>query len=499
MFDVGVSLEPERAELIEQMRNAPPQRWTREQVGRIKEGMGAGVKGIPLKLVYGSDFPYRGAEEHAPADFEGVGVRGSFAKGGLSNVWGAAMMPCRSEDVTDWPVPLSQLAPHYASVLKLTGLSAKADGLANLFPLYAERTPALELSRQSKTLLRRLERNQAQLEKSGIHFGQARVAVRVAEGQSPGCAYCGLCMYGCPYGFIYNSETTLEALRRDPNFTYQPGVTIRRFEENAKGITAVGNRTNGEVVRFEAERAFLAAGVIPSTQILMRSVGALDETVWMRDSQYFLLPLALVKGARDVRREELYTLSQIFMEILDHKISPHTVHLQVYSYNDLVGQAVRKAMGALARPLELMARALEGRLLVVQGYLHSTHSSRIAVALRKGASGRERLQLRAEINPATKPMIGKVISKLSRHARHLGGIPLAPMLQIAEPGRGFHSGGTFPMNAKPGRFETDVLGRPQNWSRLHVVDATVLPTIPATTITFTVMANAHRIGWEAGT
>jgi hypothetical protein len=28
------------------------------------------------------------------------------------------------------------------------------------------------------------------------------------------------------------------------------------------------------------------------------------------------------------------------------------------------------------------------------------------------------------------------------------------------------------------------------------VDATVLPDAPATTITLSVMANAHRIGWE---
>ena len=52
------------------------------------------------------------------------------------------------------------------------------------------------------------------------------------------------------------------------------------------------------------------------------------------------------------------------------------------------------------------------------------------------------------------------------------------------------------MRAQPGTFECDLLGRPQGWSRLHIVDASVLPSIPATTVTFSVMANAHRIGWE---
>ena len=53
------------------------------------------------------------------------------------------------------------------------------------------------------------------------------------------------------------------------------------------------------------------------------------------------------------------------------------------------------------------------------------------------------------------------------------------------------------MREKPGAFESDCLGRPHGWTRVHAVDATVLPSVPATTITFSVMANAHRIGWEA--
>jgi len=73
------------------------------------------------------------------------------------------------------------------------------------------------------------------------------------------------------------------------------------------------------------------------------------------------------------------------------------------------------------------------------------------------------------------------------------------MLQMAEPGRGFHNGASFPMRKDPAELETDILGRPRGWSRLHVVDASSLPSVPATTITFSVMANAHRIGWQTST
>ena len=88
----------------------------------------------------------------------------------------------------------------------------------------------------------------------------------------------------------------------------------------------------------------------------------------------------------------------------------------------------------------------------------------------------------------------RVVRELLKNTRAFGGIVLPALLQVTEPGRGFHSAGSLPMRAQPGEFECDTLGRPFGWSRLHVVDASVLPSMPATTVTFSVMANAHRIG-----
>ena len=119
----------------------------------------------------------------------------------------------------------------------------------------------------------------------------------------------------------------------------------------------------------------MAAGVIPTAQILLRSQSAYDQPLRLRDSQYFLFPLVLARRTRDVQTESLYTLSQVFIELCHPQISRHTVHLQIYTYSDLIGQAVRKTFGPLARPLEnVLARQLEGRMVIVQGYLHSDES-----------------------------------------------------------------------------------------------------------------------------
>jgi choline dehydrogenase-like flavoprotein len=483
--------------------------WDPKDVAVLKEGTAATSKGIPLKLAYGSDFPYREAEEHGPAQYNGAGLRPSLARGGLSNVWGAAMMPYRASDIADWPIQISDLASHYEAVLGFTGLSARQDALAADFPLYSRKAVPLELSRQAQSLMGRLQRNSSWLEQKGIRFGQARIAVKASaagtkervgvSGLENGCVYCGLCMYGCPYGHIYNASETLEELKGRAGFRYEPDVIVTGVREEAGSAWIEGyDRSTRRRFQTAYARVYLASGVISSTRILLRSGGVYEEPVWMKDSQYFLFPLALARSAGDVRTEELHTLSQLFIEVMDMSISPCTIHLQVYSYNDLIGEAVAGALGPLDKVLGFARRALERRLLVAQGYLHSRHSARLAVSLVKTETEiGDRLDMKVSQQPETRRIISQLMRKLLRLAPRLGAWPVIPMLQVAEPGRGFHSGGTFPMRAKPGRLETDIVGRPFGWDRVHVVDATVLPSVPATTITFTVMANAHRIASES--
>ena len=497
MLDAGLELEPDRARVVRQCADAKPAAWTPGQIAALKAGMAGDAKGVPLKLVFGSDFPYRETEDKIPWHNHGTGLKPSLALGGLSNVWGAAMLPYRHTDIAGWPVKNSDLAPHYRAVTAFTGLAAQRDDLEEIFPLHCDRPGSLRSSRQADLLLGNLNRHREELRDRGWHFGRARVAVRAAGSpQGPGCVHCGFCMYGCPYGCIYNSADTVRELRAEKNFTYQRDVIVTSLRETPEKVFITGHhRETRAPLAFEADRVYLAAGVIPTAQILLRSQAAYDQPLTLRDSQYFLFPLLLARRTRDVQTEALYTLSQLFIELNRPKISTHSVHLQLYTYSDIIGQAVRKSLG----PLKIFARQLEERMIIVQGYLHSDESPAIAMTLKRDGE-KDFLQLDAQPNPETRRTVNRVLRELLSQTRRLGGVVVPPMLQLAEPGRGFHCGGSLPMRAVPGKFESDTLGRPHGWSRVHAVDASVLPSVPATTITFSVMANAHRIGWEtAGT
>jgi choline dehydrogenase-like flavoprotein len=499
MVDAGIRLEPERAEIVNNLSQSQPELWDRQYLKNLVNSDLKDPETIPLKLRFGSSYPYDGAKRHLGVSNNGVGVRPSLAFGGLSSVWGAAMLPYMEQDVLDWPIGLQELNPHYEAVLRLTGLSADRDDLADILPLFTNSPGYLLPSRQASSMWRAMCRNRDKLRRAGIIYGRARVAIKAARGsRDPGCLYCGLCMYGCPYHYIYNSEQTVLQLQVDERFSYQPDVVVTKVEEDADRVLIRGyDRLNRNPIEVKADRVYLAAGVISTTGILLRSMAAYERPIMMKDSQYFLLPLLLTTRIPNVKDERLHTLSQIFLEIFDNKISPHCVHLQVYSFNSLIARKLRKSMGRLAPALELLSREIEGRLMVALGYLHSAQSGAITITLR-GYPGKESLQLSPIVKPATKLVVQKIVRKLLRNSLNLGTIPVLPLLDVTAPGRGFHVGGTFPMRKAPGEFETDLWGRPRNWQRVHAVDSSILPTIAATTVTFTAMANAHRIASEFG-
>ncbi len=170
MLDAGIELEPERAELVRRLGATTPSAWLPEDAALLKNSMSAASKSIPQKLIFGSNYPYREADEHVPRRESGATVKPSLALGGFSAVWGAAMLPYRDEDIEGWPVKNEALAPHYRAVAGFTGLSAQPDDLEEWFPLYSDHPGALRGSRQADWFLQNLQRHRDAFRGLGLAF-----------------------------------------------------------------------------------------------------------------------------------------------------------------------------------------------------------------------------------------------------------------------------------------------------------------------------------------
>lgn len=495
MLDGGVRLEEDREALVREMRSLDPEGWTDTQLSAIKEGMESGLGGIPLKRLYGSDFPYQDVGKFVDLRYDGADMTMSLAQGGLSNVWGSVVLPFAQSDIDDWPIAIADLETYYRKVFSFVPLAAVEDDLSGVLPLFSDRHTPLNCSRQADAFARDLDRSRGRLSRKGITFGGSRLAVD-ADGRDggPGCAYCGLCLYGCPYDLIYSTSQTLKLLQADPNFTYVPDVIVDRLEESPGKVVVMGrNRLTGESVEFTAGKVFLGCGVISTTKVLLDSLDAFDRPVTMKDSQYFLVPLLRLKGVGGVTQEHLHTLTQICMELHDERISHRGIHISVYSHSDLFESVVKSALGPIAKLAPSVVNALLGRILVCGGYLHSDDSMSIQMRLQRAVGDAAPVMTMTGVaNPRMRKVVRGVLMKLISCAQEFRGFPAFPVVRIGMPGRGYHAGGTFPMSRQPGEFECDSLGRPAGMRRVHVADATCFPSIPATNITLTVMANAYR-------
>ena len=502
MLDAGGSLEPHIQAHVNNMAARLPEDWSAAERDMLRGPMRYTAEGAPVKFSFGSDYQYRDLDVLQPVSTEGVEAYRSFSTGGLSVLWGASVLPYSDADLQGWPLTPSQLAPHYASVLEMSGLSARSDALAELYPLYAEPTTDLSFSSQAQFMMDRMESHSAALEDKKVLFGKARLAIAKPKGTLPSCTYCGMCLYGCSYDLIYSTRMTLQdRLLRSKNFSYVPGVIVRKLVEHGGSVQIQAiSRDDGRSQHFEASRVYLAAGVYASTAILLESLESRDKPLLIRQSEDFILPM-LLKGFRGrVSEERLHTLSQIFIEILDRSISGHTVHLQLYTYNDFYSRMAKDKLGPLFPMAAPLVNKFIERTALIKGYLHSDESSGISAVLEgpsNGSSGPPVLKLSAVKNPRSRKIINTVVKFLSKNNDHFGATPFRPGMRQGLPGSGAHVGGSFPMRKDPAGFESDELGRPVGLDRVHVVDSSVFPSVPATTITLTIMANAHRIASQS--
>jgi len=491
MVDVGLRLEDYRQRVVDQLAGSTHDRWDPAAVEILRSGANADSKGLALKQLFGSDFPYRDASEALRLTIPNDSLKPSFALGGLSNVWGAAVMPYNDRDLRGWPLSEADLAPHYRAVAALIPMAAERDDLAAEYPLYTERPRPARPSRQAARILEHLRGRRGRLARAGIRFGHSRIAM-----QTDRCRQCGLCLAGCPDALIYNSRQSLDRLRDHCGFSYESGLVVRTVEERGEHVLVRAEDTStGAPRELRGIRCLIAAGVLSTARIVLESLGWFDRPVSMIDSQYSILPLLALRGTPGVEQEETHTLCQLYLEVGDPALSDHGLHCQLYTYNDLFKMALDKVGGGLLARMPGARAALLRRLMVAACFLHSDDSGRIEVRLERGEGGAARLVAEPTPSPRTARVVRGLARKLLRHTWDLGFVAAAPALHITAPGRSFHTGGAFPMSNRPGDADarSDVLGRPAGWRRIHLVDASVFPTIPANTITYTAMANAHRI------
>lgn len=513
LLDVGHEPEPASAELGRRLREGPPTaellQELKRSVPKAQQGVVAAarmlfVRDAPANMIeksrLGSAFAFRGVAEGIPVD--GAPLPRSLAQGGLSNVWGATCYPLRAEDyAAGWPIPEREMAAHYRVAAGLLGLDETADDLAAIYPVYSaepDGSPPAIVSRTAGGLIDQWTRRADALHALGVHFGRTRSAVRKRSSVAPeaatdadiaagrvGCQQCGLCLSGCPWDAIYRSTRTLVALRSEPRFTYRPGFFVGRVRETDRGSFVDGDQPAGPY-----DAVFLAGGPLSSLRIAADSVGVDGARRPLLDNNMYLVPGVRVAASRGGDDRGAFALSEAVLAIDGAAIGGDPVHVQLYSYGEVLGRGLRKALGGLPDVIAGVPGRLLGRIMV--GFVYLSGADSVRASARVVAGDRvSRIQVESSPGERSAELLQRVLRMMRRHGRTFGFVPLT----YNRTGLGFsgHLCGTMPMRPNPGPLDTHRDGRVEGSRALYAVDASTFPMLPAQNPTYTAMANAHRI------
>jgi hypothetical protein len=289
----------------------------------------------------------------------------------------------------------------------------------------------------------------------------------------------------------------LERMIRRHEIDYRGGIFVKSVKEDNDKVRLEIIDLAGGARELSCKAVFIAAGPLNTAAMLLRSANYFDRPVSLKESQKFVVPALRARGAATVMEKPSVTLAAAFIEARVPELSDHWVHMQMIPMNEMIvsGSKLPGLRSAWGR--RLWGPILRRTMIAWCG-LHSDHSCSLELRLLPAPNDVHTISIALNVSEQARRDARTAARRLARTLRHAGLYLQPRMIRFANPGSGTHCGSSFPMRARPsGPFDSDALGRPFGWRRVHAVDASVLPSIPGTTLAFAVMANAVRIAEQA--
>lgn len=482
ILDMGYSLDKDKQTFVDKLKLYEPKEWSsidRDTIAKndtINNG-----SNIPKKLLFGSDYFYGKSIKNAKVKSDGSMPPFSYAKGGLSAGWGAAILPPSKFDLEDWPIDEDELHKYCKIVLSDLDYSSEDDGLSLNFPRLKD-SDKLKLSKRTEKILNSLK-TKVKLKKDYILYGEARLLV-----DSKICKYCGECMSGCVYNAIYKSSNDLDKLYREGKIEYISNILVDKvIEKDNKVIVEYFDQLKDKKESMIFDKVFLAAGAINTSRIILSSLGKYNKKLSLKTRGGFVVPVFSFKSL-PIDWPDVNTQPSLFIEFRGNGLK-HWVHTQVASDNELL----LKMLGIRNYPNSLISKVK--RYIAKHTYLllvnyHSDHSGTYDLELQKNENENILFTKHNKAKPEFKVL---VISwwKLFKILIKIGSVPMFMFSKLNS--GSYHVGGTLPMKKNPDELETDILGRVKGMKNIHIVDTSIFPSLPGTTIGLIMMANAYRI------
>lgn len=409
----------------------------------------------------------------------------SAKTGGLGEIWGAYTTSFSKKEIERLGFPAASMRTAYNEIADEIGVSGINDDLGGFhgdsFPL--ELPP--KLSPHLDYLINRYKEGSRVLDMS---LGAARNAVITSRKDSrSGCNSCGLCLYGCSRNSIYRPSHTLNMLKNYSNFT---------LKENTE-VSNIASGPNNEVIAiakdktiYRAKELLVAAGTVNSTLLAanLLDLGSFNIKLLNNPAAAFafIIPKFLGRGVNATE----FALAQLAYVMSTEESFEESVTGSLYSASTVPMQYLAREMPFSHKASLRIARYLSSGLVLSNLFLPGSFSKNI---LSSQSCRESRVMLKGHW---TREAIGEVLfqkRRLIKNMRNLGAYYIPRSLIFSTPGTDAHAAGTITINGNNALScspDCELKGK----RHIYFIDGSVINSLPAKHLTFTIMANARRVG-----
>lgn len=413
---------------------------------------------------------------------------GSLASGGLSNAWGCGVARFSKDEFKMFPFQESEIENSYASVAMRMGISGGSpDDLSDYFGLDEWAQQPIPSDKIHTHLLQRYNSAKDKFVSLGFKMGRARVAALTENKDGRlACNLLGNCLWGCSRRALYSSADELPALHKYKNFSMQSGFLVESLSRKTKFLAIQGKSfTDGERRVISATKILVAAGTLASTRLVLQALDRSESVPLLScPTAAFMLWAPRFLG---MPRSSSAGIGQLAFTLpLNDDVTAFgaTFLTTGIAMSEFVSRTPLTRRNGITVLRNLLSSCVVGNI-----FLPGDLTQASAKIQRNG-----NLYVTGKHSEEVKPLMREAAKKLRRSFLKLDAILLPKSFTIGSVGGDIHYAGTHPMRNNPSLGETSSIGEVMSLDGVHVIDGACLPTLPAKSHTFMIMANADRIG-----
>ena len=428
---------------------------------------------LALKMKFGSTHTYVNSKTLGFIDDSSYKLPISYSRGGFGEIWGNGFTPYECSDIFPNASPIfqSRITVAMHELLKVIPFSHSPSELDIRFGNVHSWSNSKSFGKLTWHFgFEEFLRSRGGSNPDGLLFGPPNLML-----DSNQCTNCGLCLSGCPYGALFDPGEHINRMVASNELDINKLIRgiVKKLDPTSVGVK-VYFQSDGIEKSELFDEVILSTGPLSTALILMNS-GLLPDEFEIPDSQVFYGAFISRKRMRPLpSTKEVGQLVCYPQESLNEDFQ-----ISFYSPSELSRERISQTIFPTFLGRLKIPKFVSERIIPAIGFLPQDLSGKIVIK-RVGGS----FSISREKNPSSVYSSRDALRRVSRALRRFGFVNVPMATQIPAPGSGFHIGASLPL---AGNYVDD-LGYLHNAKSIRVLDASILPKIPAGAHTFFSMA-----------